>query len=125
MRILLAVRDPWLAASLRDALLLAPALQLAGIVDPTIDRALGGWNSCADIVLIGADELLWLQRSGSGGSLAGNAPGPPILLLAESPVLHLFYQIHPCLPLFPFLPDQPLPPHRLPPSVAGFFVFPS
>jgi hypothetical protein len=67
-RILLALRDPWLAAALRDALFHAPDFQLIGIVDPTIDRALSGWHAYADILLIGADELLWLQRSGSCGS---------------------------------------------------------
>src|SRR6185437_6331930 len=86
-RILLAVRDPRLAAALREALLHAPDVQLAGIVDPTIDRALGGWSTHADILLIGADELLSLQRAGGGDPLAAAAAMHFLVLLDESRIL--------------------------------------
>src|SRR5258708_21176533 len=38
-RILLALRDPWLAAALRDAFFPPPDFQLTGIFRPTIVRA--------------------------------------------------------------------------------------
>ncbi len=125
MRILLAVRAPWLVASLRDALLHAPALQLAGIVDPTIDRALGGWNSYADIVLIGADELLWLQRSGSGGSVAVSATMHVIVLLDESQILDLFHQIDHGFDLVLDLEDHRFLAERIDLAVAGYVVLPA
>jgi DNA-binding NarL/FixJ family response regulator len=92
-RILLALRDPWMAAASRDALFHAPEFQLIGIVDPTIDRTVSGWDAYADILLIGADELLWLQRFGSCGSLPASAAMRVIVLVDESRILDLFHQI--------------------------------
>jgi DNA-binding CsgD family transcriptional regulator len=92
-RILLAVRDPCLAMAVREALLSRSGMLLAGIVDPTIDRALGGWSGYADILLIGADELLWLHRADAGGFFAASAAMRVVVLLDESRILDLFYQI--------------------------------
>jgi len=121
-RILLALRDPLLAAALRDALFPAPDLQLAGIIDPTIDRALGGWHAYADILLIGADELLWLQRSGSCGSLAVSAAKRIIVLLDESRILDLFHQIDRPFDLVLDLEDSRLLAERIDLAAAGYVV---
>src|SRR3954465_8671835 len=86
-RILLAIRDPRLAATLREALLETPGVLLAGIVDPTIDRALEGWSTYADVLLIGVDELLWLQRAASSSLIAATAAMRVVVLLDESRIL--------------------------------------
>ena len=121
-RILLALRDPWLAAALRDALVHAPDLQLIGIIDPTIDRALSGWRAYADILLIGADELLWLQRSGSCGALAASAAMRVIVLLDESRILDLFHQIDPPFDLLLDVDDGRLLAERIDLAAAGYVV---
>jgi DNA-binding NarL/FixJ family response regulator len=92
-RVLLAVREPRLAATLRDAVLRTPGMLLAGIIDPTIDRALGEWSAYVDILLIGADELLWLERAGASGFFAAFSAMRVVVLLHESRILDLFYQI--------------------------------
>jgi DNA-binding CsgD family transcriptional regulator len=92
-RVLIAVREPRLAATLRDAVLRTPGMLLAGIIDPTIDRALGEWGAYVDILLIGADELLWLQRAGASGFFGALAAMRVVVLLDESRILDLFYQI--------------------------------
>src|SRR5690348_1492365 len=66
--VLLALCDPSFAAVSRDALFHAPEFQLTGIIDPTIDRKFIRWGAYADILLIAADELLSLWRSGSNAS---------------------------------------------------------
>jgi DNA-binding NarL/FixJ family response regulator len=66
-RILLALHQPELAIRLRDEFLLrAPneRLQLIGVIDPRIGGSLSDWYDFADVVLIGADELLWLHSRG-------------------------------------------------------------
>jgi DNA-binding NarL/FixJ family response regulator len=122
-RILLALRDPWLAATLRDALFHAPDFQLIGIIDPTIDRALSGWHTYADILLIGADELLWLQRSGSCGSLAASAAIRVIVLLDESRILDLFHQIDRPFDLVLDIEDGRFLAERIDLAAAGYVVF--
>src|SRR5258708_16519658 len=87
-RILLAVRNPQRADALREALLRTPDIQLAGIVDPRIDRALDGWSPYADILLIGADELLWLQRSRTGDPLPASSTMRVVVLRAQSSTPH-------------------------------------
>jgi len=121
-RILLALRDPWLAAALRDALFHAPDFQLIGIIDPTIDRALSGWRAYADILLIGADDLLWLRRSGSCGSLAASAAMRVIVLLDESRILDLFHQIDRPVDLLLDVEDGRLLAERIDLAAAGYIV---
>jgi len=86
-RVLLAVRNPRRADALREALLRTPDIELAGIIDPTIDRALDSWSPYADILLIGADELLWLQRSGTADRLPASSTMRIVVLLDESRIL--------------------------------------
>src|SRR5260221_12425759 len=83
-RILLAVRNPRRADALREALLPTPDIPLAGIVDPRIDRALDGWSPYADFLVIGVDELLWLQRSHSGDPLPASSTMPIVAVPGES-----------------------------------------
>src|SRR3569832_1319080 len=90
-RVLLAVRDATLAGSLREALLRTPGMMVTGIIDPTIDRALAGWSSHADILLIGVDELLWLQRAAPCELLCVVAAMRVVVMLDENRVLDLLY----------------------------------
>jgi DNA-binding NarL/FixJ family response regulator len=122
-RILLALRDPWLAAALRDALFHAPEFQLTGIIDPTIDRTFSGWHAYADILLIGADELLWLQRSGSCGSITASAAMRVIVLLDESRILDLFHQIDHPFGLVLDIEDGRFLAERIDLAAAGYVVF--
>jgi len=122
-RILLALRDPWLAAASRDALFDAPGFQLTGIIDPTIDRTFSGWHAYADILLIGADELFWLQRSGSCGSLAACSAMRVIVLLDESRILDLFHQIDRPFGLVLDIEDGRSLAERIDLAAAGYVVF--
>jgi DNA-binding NarL/FixJ family response regulator len=123
-RILLAVRDPRRAVALREALLHAPDVQLAGIVDPTIDRALGGWSAHADILLIGADELLWLQRAG-GDPLAAAAAMHFLVLLDESRILDVVDRVDRRCELVFALDDASFLAERIELAVAGYIVLPA
>jgi DNA-binding NarL/FixJ family response regulator len=123
-RILLAVRDPRRAVALREALLHAPDVQLAGIVDPTIDRALGGWSAHADILLIGADELLWLQRAG-GDPLAAAAAMHFLVLLDESRILDVVDRVDRRCDLVFALDDASFLAERIELAVAGYIVLPA
>jgi DNA-binding NarL/FixJ family response regulator len=124
-RILLAVRDPRRAVALREALLHAPDVQLAGIVDPTIDRALGGWSAHADILLIGADELLWLQRAGGGDLLAAAAAMHFLVLLDESRILDVVDRVDRRCDLVFALDDASFLAERIELAVAGYIVLPA
>jgi DNA-binding CsgD family transcriptional regulator len=121
-RILLAVRDPCLAIVVREALLSRPGMLLAGIVDPTIDRALGGWSGYADILLIGADELLWLHRADAGGFFAASAAMRVVVLLDETRILDLFYQIDERFDLVFDVKDRRFLAHRIDLATAGYLV---
>jgi DNA-binding NarL/FixJ family response regulator len=123
-RILLAVRDPRRAVALREALLHAPDVQLAGIVDPTIDRALGGWSAHADILLIGADELLWLQRAGRD-PLAAAAAMHFLVLLDESRILDVVDRVDRRCDLVFALDDASFLAERIELAVAGYIVLPA
>ena len=123
-RILLAVRDPRLAATLREALLETPGILLAGVVDPTIDRALAGWSAYADILLIGADELLWLERA-AGGFIAATAAMRVVVLLDEARILDLFYQIDGPFDLVFEIEDRRLLAQRIDLAAAGYIVLPA
>jgi two-component system, NarL family, nitrate/nitrite response regulator NarP len=122
-RILLALRDPLSAAALRDALFHAPDFELIGIIDPTIDRTFNGWHTYADILLIGVDELLWLQRSSVCGSLPASAAMRVIVLLDESRILELFHQINRPFDLVLDLEDSRLLAERIDLAAAGYVVF--
>jgi len=124
-RILLAVRDPSLAATLREALLETPGILLAGVVDPTIDRALAGWSAYADILLIGADELLWLERAAAGGFIAATAAMRVVVLLDETRILDLFYQIAGPFDLVFEIEDRRLLAQRIDLAAAGYIVLPA
>jgi DNA-binding CsgD family transcriptional regulator len=124
-RVLLAVRDPRLAATLREALLRSPAMRLAGIIDPTIDRALGEWSAYVDTLLIGADELLWLQRTAIGGSFAAIAAMRVVVLLQESQILDLFYQIEGQFDLVFEENDHRFLAERIDLAAAGYVVLPA
>jgi DNA-binding CsgD family transcriptional regulator len=124
-RVLLAVRDPRLAATLREALLRSSGMRLAGIIDPTIDRALGEWSAYVDVLLIGADELLWLQRAGASGFFGAFAAMRVIVLLHESRILDLFYQIEDRFDLVFEDDDHRFLVERIDLALAGFVVLPA
>jgi DNA-binding CsgD family transcriptional regulator len=124
-RILLAVRDPCQVVAVRDALLDMPGMQLTGIVDPTIDRALGGWSEYADILLIGADELLWLHRADASGFHAALTAMRVIVLLDESRILDLFYQTDERFDLVFAVEDRRSLAHRIDLATAGYLVLPT
>src|SRR4051794_29245486 len=121
-RVLLAVRDPSLAGTLREALLRTPGMLLMGIIDPTIDRALAGWRSYADILLIGVDELLWLQRAAVCGLLAAAAAMRVVVMLDENRVLDLLYRFEGRSALVFDTEDRPSLPERIDLAVAGYVV---
>jgi DNA-binding NarL/FixJ family response regulator len=124
-RILLAVRDPRRADELRDALFRAPDIELAGIVDPTIDRALDTWGRYADILLIGADELLWLQRSGTAGPLLASSTMRVVVLLDESRILDVVDQLDQRLDLLFGLEEDRFLAERIDLAVAGYVALPA
>jgi DNA-binding NarL/FixJ family response regulator len=124
-RVLLAVRDPYLAGSLRDALLHTPGMLLAGIIDPTIDRALAGWSSYADILLIGVDELLWLQRIATCNLVAAAAVMRVVVVLDEKRILDLLYQFEGRFDLVFDVEDRRLLAERIDLAVAGYIVLSS
>jgi DNA-binding NarL/FixJ family response regulator len=120
-RVLLAVRDATLAGSLREALLRTPGMMVTGIIDPTIDRALAGWSSHADILLIGVDELLWLQRAGTCGLIA-TAAMRVVVMLDENRVLDLLYHFEGRSALIFDTEDRRGLPERIDLAVAGYVV---
>jgi DNA-binding NarL/FixJ family response regulator len=121
-RILLAARDPRLAMTVRETLLNMPGMLLAGIIDPTVDRALGGWNEHADILLIGADELLWLHRTGASALFAAATAMRVVVLLDESQILDLFYQIDDRFDLVFDVKNRPFLAERIDLATAGYLV---
>ena len=121
-RILLAVRDPFLAGALREALLRAHGIELAGIVDPTIDRALDGWSAHADVLLIGADELLWLQRSCSRDPLPAASAMRVVVLLDEARILDVVKRIDRRVALVFECEDARFLAERIDLAVAGYVV---
>lgn len=121
-RILLAVRDPFLAGALREALLRARGIELAGIVDPTIDRALDGWSAHADVLLIGADELLWLQRSCSRDPLPAASAMRVVVLLDETRILDVVKRIDRRVALVFECEDARFLAERIDLAVAGYVV---
>jgi len=121
-RILLAVRDPFLAGALREALLRARGIELAGIVDPTIDRALDGWSAHADVLLIGADELLWLQRSCSRDPLPAASAMRVVVLLDEARILDVVKRIDRRVALVFECEDAHFLAERIDLAVAGYVV---
>jgi DNA-binding NarL/FixJ family response regulator len=121
-RVLLAVRDPCLAMAVRGTLLNMPGTLLAGIIDPTVDRALGGWSEHADILLIGADELLWLHRTGASAFFAASTAMRVVVLLDESQILDLFYQIDDRLDLVFDVKDRRFLAERIDLATAGYLV---
>jgi DNA-binding NarL/FixJ family response regulator len=124
-RILLAVRDPRRADALRDALFRAPDIELAGIVDPTIDRALDTWGPYADILLVGADELLWLQRSGTAGPSLASSTMRVVVLLDESRILDVVDQLDHRFDLL-FGPEEDrFLAERIDLAVAGYVALPA
>jgi len=121
-RVLLAVRDATLAGSLREALLRTPGMMVTGIIDPTIDRALAGWSSHADILLIGVDELLWLQRAVPCELLSAAAAMRVAVMLDENRVLDLLYHFEGRSALIFDTEDRRGLPERIDLAVAGYVV---
>ena len=124
-RILLAVRNPRRADALREALLRTPDIQLAGIVDPRIDRALDGWSPYADILLIGADELLWLQRSRTGDPLPASSTMRIVVLLDESRILDVVNRMEHRFDLLFGVEDDRFLAERIGLAAAGYIALPA
>lgn len=61
-RILIASRDPDLVNRIRAEVSGTESTKtIVGIVDPTVSGSLRSWSRHADVMLIGAAELLWLR----------------------------------------------------------------
>jgi DNA-binding NarL/FixJ family response regulator len=87
-RILLALRDPPVVKMLRDEIaLLLPDWRVVGVIDPTVDTDLAGWSNYADVVLIGARELLLLHARKAFDADAISPKANIIVLANESQLL--------------------------------------